>query len=174
MDPRRLTSRILPVFLLALFFPAVASAAQLTAPNPFSAVAVSTSEIDLSWTDSNDKLVQSSITGFSIERSLNATTGFVPIATTSKNTFTYKNTGLASSTTYYYRVRTLGRNGVVSPYSSVVSATTFTTGAIADVAPPVVSISMPANGMVYSVPQTINLVASASDDVGVTKVEFWD
>src|SRR4029453_13312477 len=98
--------------------------------------AVSSSEIDLSWTDTNLKLVQSTITGYSIERSLSAATGFLQIATTSKNVHSYKDTGRASSTTYYYRVRTLGRNGAVSPYSSVARATPVGGGAT----PPLVSI----------------------------------
>src|SRR5258705_11958643 len=111
MNPHRLSSTLFLMFLLALFLPGATLAAQLAAPNPFSAAAVSTSEIDLSWTDSNLKLVQSTITGYSIERSLSATTGFVQIATTPKNANSYKDTGRASSTTYYYRARTLGRNG---------------------------------------------------------------
>ncbi|HEU5154819.1 MAG TPA: PKD domain-containing protein [Gemmatimonadales bacterium] len=43
-----------------------------------------------------------------------------------------------------------------------------------DKAPPVVSITSPANGSVYSTSQIATLTASASDDVGVTKVEFYD
>jgi hypothetical protein len=156
--------------LLTLVIPGAASAAQLTAPNPFSAAAVSTSEIDLSWTDTNLKLVQSTITGYSIERSLSATTGFSQIATTSKNTNSYKDTGRASSTTYYYRTRTLGRNGVVSPYSSVASTTTLGS----DATPPLVSITSPATGTIYSSAQSVTIAASASDDVGVTRVEFYD
>ena len=159
---------ILSILLLAFFLPGTASAAQLSAPNPFSAAAVSTSEIKLSWTDTNLKLVQSTITGYSIERSLSATTGFLQIATTSKNVNSYRDTGRASSTTYYYRARTLGRNGVVSPYSSVTSATTFGT----DATPPLVSITSPATGTIYSSPQSVTITASASDDVGVTRVEF--
>ncbi|HEU5154820.1 MAG TPA: Ig-like domain-containing protein, partial [Gemmatimonadales bacterium] len=146
----------------------------MEAPTGVTATAVSTGEIDLSWTDSNVKLVQQTETGFSIERSLSGTSGFAQIATTSKNTLTYRNIGLASSTTYYYRVRILGRNGVVSPYSIVVSANTLANGAIADVSPPVVSISSPTSGAVYLVSQTVILTATASDDVGVTSVEFYD
>src|SRR5262245_37740231 len=46
--------------------------------------------------------------------------------------------------------------------------------AVPDKTPPVVSITSPANGTVYSIPQTVTLTVSASDDVGVTKVEFYD
>src|SRR5215471_17267617 len=46
--------------------------------------------------------------------------------------------------------------------------------AVADKTPPVVSITSPASGTVYSSLQTVTLIASASDDVGVTKVEFYD
>jgi chitodextrinase len=131
--------------LLAFFLPEATAGPPLSAPNPFSAAAVSSSEIDLIWTDTNFKLVHSTITGYSIERSLSATAGFSQIATTSKKVNSYQDTGRASSTTYYYRARRLGRNGVVYPYSSVTSATTFGS----DGTPPFVSIASPAPGTIY-------------------------
>ena len=41
-----------------------------------------------------------------------------------------------------------------------------------DVTPPVVQISSPADGTSISKGRTITVVATATDDVGVTKVEF--
>ena len=170
MNPRHPFCTVLLTLFLPLFLPGAASAAQLLAPSSFSAAPVSSSEIDLRWADSNLKLVQATETGYSIERSLSATSGFVRIGTSAKNVTTYKDTGCAGSTTYYYRVLTLGRNGVVSPYSIVTNATTL----VLDMAAPIVSITSPASGTVYTSPQTVTITASASDDVGVTKVEFYD
>ena len=39
---------------------------------------------------------------------------------------------------------------------------------------PTVSIVSPASGITYTVAQTVNITASASDNVGVSKVEFYD
>ncbi|MGA2221273.1 MAG: S8 family serine peptidase [Verrucomicrobiia bacterium] len=43
-----------------------------------------------------------------------------------------------------------------------------------DTNPPAVSITSPADGAIYTRAQTVTLTASASDDTGVTKVEFYD
>jgi hypothetical protein len=39
---------------------------------------------------------------------------------------------------------------------------------------PLVSITSPATGTIYSSPQSVTITASASDNVGVTRVEFYD
>jgi hypothetical protein len=98
-----------------------APATFFTVPEPpggMDATAVSTSRIDVSWAD------VSFDDGYLIERSPNGTTGWTQIGTTAKNVTTYASTGLASNTTYYYRVRGTNAAGNGS-YSSVVSATTF-------------------------------------------------
>src|SRR5262249_26471055 len=43
-----------------------------------------------------------------------------------------------------------------------------------DTTPPTVSISSLASGTTYTSAQTVTLMASASDNVGVSKVEFYD
>jgi hypothetical protein len=43
-----------------------------------------------------------------------------------------------------------------------------------DTTPPTVSISGPASGTRYTTAQTVTITATASDSVGVTKVEFYD
>jgi chitinase len=43
-----------------------------------------------------------------------------------------------------------------------------------DTTPPTVSISSPASGTTYTTAQTVVIMASASDNVGVTKVDFYD
>src|SRR5215831_5823466 len=59
-----------------------------------------------------------------------------------------------------------------SAASSAVSVTVNI--ATADTQPPTVAISSPASGSTYTSAQTVTLTATASDNVGVTRVEFWD
>jgi hypothetical protein len=96
------------------------------APTNLVAGAVSTSQINLTWTGS------SGATGYLIDQSLSATTGWTQVGSTSSgSTTSFQQTGLSAGTTYYYRVvATLG--SVDSPYSSVASATTTGTAATAD------------------------------------------
>jgi hypothetical protein len=86
------------------------------APTGLTATEISSSQINLSWTDN-----ATNETGFRIERK---TTGsFSQIATVGANVTTYSNTGLNSSTTYTYRVRAYNNAGT-SAYSNEASATT--------------------------------------------------
>jgi hypothetical protein len=78
---------------------------------------VSSSQIDLQWQDNSDNE-----DGFKIERSSDGT-NFNQIATVGAGVTTYPNTGLAPSTTYWYRVRAFNAGGD-SDYSNVASATT--------------------------------------------------
>ncbi len=88
-----------------------------TTPSSLAAVAVSSSRIDLTWTDrSNNE------TGFKIERK-EAGGSYSQIATVAANTTTYSNTGLSADKTYYYRVRAYNSAGN-SAYSNEVSVTT--------------------------------------------------
>jgi putative hemolysin len=92
----------------------------LTAPSSLATSAISSSQINLSWSDnSTDE------TSFRIERSPNGSSSWVEIANVSANTTNFSNTGLASCTTYYYRVRA-HRSGdnVYSSYSNLSNATT--------------------------------------------------
>ncbi len=93
-------------------------AATPIAPTGLSATAVSTSTINLSWTDlSNNE------TGFQVERSTTSGSGFVLVTTTAANSTSYSNTGLAAGTTYYFRIRSANVEGS-STYTLEVSATT--------------------------------------------------
>jgi chitodextrinase len=75
-------------------------------------------------------------------------------------------TGLSSSTTYHYRVRSLdgSGNGAVSG-----DATFTTTG---DTVTPQVTITAPANNAKVTKNATTTIKADATDNRGVTKVEF--
>ncbi len=88
------------------------------APTGLVATAVSTSQINLSWTDNSN--VE---TSFKIERAGSAVGPWTQIGTVGANVKTYSNTGLSSSTVYYYRVRANSSLGD-SAYSNTANATT--------------------------------------------------
>src|SRR5207245_1491950 len=87
------------------------------APSSLTASAVSTSEIDLAWSESS-----TNVSLFKIERSTD-NVNFTQITTVTASVTTYKDTGLTASTTYYYRVRSNNPAGD-SGYSNVTSAAT--------------------------------------------------
>ncbi|HEV8367731.1 MAG TPA: fibronectin type III domain-containing protein [Pyrinomonadaceae bacterium] len=89
------------------------------APSNLSADAVSSSQINLSWTDnSGDE------TEFKIERCQgNNCSNFVQIATVGANVTSFPNTGLSPSTRYRYRVRASNAVGD-SAYSNIAQART--------------------------------------------------
>jgi len=88
------------------------------APSNLSATPVSTSQINLSWTDNS-----SNEDGFKLERSTDGTT-FTPIALVGANVTTFANTGLGRNKRYYYRVRATNASGN-SAYSNTASARTL-------------------------------------------------
>ena len=90
------------------------------APTGLSISAVSTGQINLSWTASSDNVA---VTGYAVERCQDSScTNFIQIA--SPTGTLYNNTGLAANTTYRFRVRASDAAGNFSGYSSIVSATT--------------------------------------------------
>jgi predicted phage tail protein len=93
--------------------------AELPAPTTLTAAAVSSSQINLTWVDS-DTTEQ----GFKIERCGGVgCSSFVQIATVSANVTSYSNTNLTGSTSYSYRVRAYNASGN-SNYSNTASAVT--------------------------------------------------
>ncbi len=91
------------------------------APTGLTATAVSASSIDLAW---NDNATDED--GFEIERSMDGTS-FALLDSVAADVTTYPDAGLASSTTYYYRVSAFNANGG-SAYSNVAYATTLDDG----------------------------------------------
>jgi len=91
-------------------------------PTNFSASA-SGNQISLSWSPSTDNVA---IYRYHIERSTSASSGFSELTTTSNSS--YVNSNLNYSTSYYYRVRAEDSSGNYSAYSSIVSATTGSSG----------------------------------------------
>ncbi|MGH7672149.1 MAG: fibronectin type III domain-containing protein, partial [Gemmatimonadales bacterium] len=89
------------------------------APSNLVASAVSSSQINLSWTDN-----ASNESGFRIERCIGAScTSFAEIATVGVNATSYQNSSLSASTSYSYRVQTYNTGGN-SAYSNTAAATT--------------------------------------------------
>jgi hypothetical protein len=90
-----------------------------TAPSGLTATAVSTSQINLAWTDNSGNE-----SGFKVEHSSNGTDDWAPLGTTGANVKTYANTGLPANTPFWYRVRAYNTAGD-SAYSNAASATTW-------------------------------------------------
>ena len=91
-----------------------------TTPGNLTAAAASVSQISLSWTPSTSSV---GIANYLVERCQGAgCTNFAQIATPAGTT--YNDTGLASNTTYSYRVRATDAAGNLSQYSNVANATT--------------------------------------------------
>lgn len=88
------------------------------APTNLTATAVSSSQINLIWTDNS-----SNETGFKIERSTNGSS-FTQIATVNAGVTNFASTGLQKNRLYYYRVLSYNAAGN-SAYSNVASARTL-------------------------------------------------
>src|SRR5207247_2049340 len=75
-------------------------------PDLLTAVARSSNEIDLSWTDSN-----AHDTGYAVERSTDPSGGFVVIAIVSQSPLSFRDASVADRPRYSYFVRALSRKG---------------------------------------------------------------
>jgi hypothetical protein len=131
-----------------------------TAPSGLTATPGTTS-VALGWTGSTDNV---GVVKYDVYRS--TTSGFTPstanrIAQPAGTTYT--DNGLATGT-YFYKVAAEDAAGNISAASNEATATVA-----GDTTFPTVSITSPTGG---SVSGTINVTANASDDVGVTSVQF--
>ena len=130
-----------------------------TAPTGLGASAVSSAQINLSWTGSTDDV---GVTNYLIERCSGAgCSNFAQVGTSATTSF--NNTGLAASTSYSYRVRATDAANNLSGYSNTASATTQT---IVDTQAPTAPTNLTATPISGT---QINLSWTASsDNVGVT------
>src|SRR6185436_8639742 len=129
-----------------------------TAPTNLSAAAAGGSQINLSWTASTDNLA---VTSYLVERcSGPGCSVFAQIGTSA--TATFNDTGLASSTSYSYRVRATDAASNLSGYSNTSSATTPAPDTQAPTAPTGLTATAVSSAQ-------INLSWTAStDNVGVS------
>ena len=131
-----------------------------TNPSGLIATAISSSQINLSWTASTDAI---GVTSYLIERSPSGCAAFAQINTSATNSFS--DTGRTASTTYCYRIRATDAAGNLSGYTASVSGTTGTTQAPDTTAPTTPS------GLIATAISAgqVNLAWTASTDaVGVT------
>ena len=94
-----------------------------SAPVNLAAAAVSTSQINLTWTNTADNQ-----TGFNIDRSTDGVT-FTPFITVPANATSYSDIGLTAGTKYYYQVRATNTVGD-SSNSNIASDTTFAANSV--------------------------------------------
>lgn len=87
------------------------------APSGLILTVVSSSQIDLAWTDNSDDE-----TGFRVQRATSANGNYTTLTTTNANATSYSATGLSSGTTYYFRVSAVNSSGNSNSVSA--SATT--------------------------------------------------
>ena len=88
------------------------------APTGLSATTISSSEIDLAWTNTDNTQ-----TSLKLERSTDGGATFVLYQTLVANATTYQDKGLTSNTTYVYRIKASNANGDSAP-SATATATT--------------------------------------------------
>ena len=130
-----------------------------TAPSNLQASAISSTQVNLSWTGSTDNVA---VTGYRVERCQGAgCSTFAEIAQPSGTTF--NDTGRSPSTSYSYRVRAADAVPNFSGYSNTASATTL---AGSDTQPP----TAPSNLQASAISSTqVNLSWTGStDNVAVT------
>jgi chitodextrinase len=136
--------------------PATPDTTPPTTPTGLSATAVSSSQINLSWTASTDNVA---VTGYRVRR------GGTIIATLG-NVTTYQNTGLAPSTNYSYTVQAIDAASNASTQSTAASATT-----LGDTTPPSTPTGLSANA---TSPTQISLAWTAStDNIAVTAYRVY-
>jgi fibronectin type 3 domain-containing protein len=121
-------------------------------PTGVTAVAVSSSRIDVAWQDVAGE------SGYRVQRSVDGVSGWVLVGATGQNVVSFSDTGLAASTTYWYRVVAFNNSGTSAP-SAVVSATT---PAVADTQPP----STPTKLKATAAKSKVNLSWTGSTDSG--------
>jgi subtilisin family serine protease len=96
------------------------------APSNLFAEGVSTSQIDLSWTDNSGNEA-----GFKIERKTGTGGTYSEIATVDADVTSYSDTGLSEESLHIYRVRAY-HSGGISLYSNEAGATTYCSGCGSD------------------------------------------
>ena len=93
---------------------------ELVAPGSFTATAISRSQIDLNWADTN-----TTETAYMIQHSVDGGLNWNTLVVLSPDTTSYSHMGLACVTTHHYRMRTVRDHaGPFSAYTAIAMATT--------------------------------------------------
>jgi len=125
-------------------------------PTNLRVVSTTTTQVNLAWSASSDDFA---VVGYYIYRN------GIKVGSTSGTS--YSDTGRSPNTTYTYQVSALDSSNNESAKSAQVSATTQP---LPD-NPPSIAITSPANGSTVS--GTVSISANASDDKGISKVDFY-
>ncbi len=120
-----------------------------TMPTGLGVTAISSSQINLSWTASTDNV---GVTGYEIWRCQGASCSTFSLITTVAGT-TYSDTGLTAATSYSYKVRAKDGAGNLSSFSTV--STTSTSAGSGDTQPP-------------TAPSNLVIVATSSSEVDLS------
>ena len=141
------------IFLVTIFLSAIFLAGQATC---------FATNVALQWNPNTD----ANLAGYKVYyQADSSTTPFngtgSPMDVSNQTTATVSN--LDPGSTYYFAVTAYDTSGVESTYSNIVT--------VPESVPPTVSLSYPANNTTAS--GTLSVTASAGDNVGVTKVEFY-
>jgi chitinase len=151
--PSRLTSRLLPALklsvctLLLLLFARSAFAGPVT----------------LAW----NAVPTTSVDGYVLHYGL--ASGNYSTSVDVGNYTTAAVSGLNTGQTYYFAVTAYDVYGAVSPDSNEVSYVVPAT----DITPPTVAITSPVGGALVPKKSTVTITATASDNVGVLRVDFY-
>ena len=143
---------------------ALAGKPGLSPPTSLSATVISVNQVELRWQDPNK-----GESGYAIERAQISSGPFTQVAETGSDATAYSDQGLTGGT-YYYRVRAFKDSRKRTQYS-IYSSTT--SAQIGDTTPPSVSISSNPADAVHTSVQTVMIQANASDDTGISHVEFF-
>lgn len=135
-----------------------------SAPSGLSAVAVSSTQINLTWQDNSNNE-----DGFKLELKTGLGGTYAQIASPAAGLVSYSNTGLSAGTTYYYRVRAYNSAGD-SDYSN--EANTFTLPADSANHAPVIS-SLSASPASVSTGAATTITCAASDEDSDTLTYTW-
>ena len=141
--------------------PALPDTAPPSAPTNLRATSVAFNQVNLAWNPSTDNV---GVAGYNIIRN------GVVIVTVGGSTTTFGDGTVSANTIYRYTVTAFDAAGNTSAPSNELAVTT---PPLSDTQLPTVTITSPTNGAVVPRRTTITITASATDNVGVNRVEFF-
>jgi Bacterial Ig domain/Fibronectin type III domain/Carboxypeptidase regulatory-like domain len=141
---------------------AIANDAPPSAPSNLQAMAGNQSVL-LSWSGNSE----SDLSNYNVSQKKSTDTNWSPSFTVAKTSTSYSFTGLSNGEAYDFRVAAVDNGGNASNFSTK-SATPV---APADTQPPTVNLIKPSNNITVS--GSVQLEATAQDNVEVKKVEFY-